>query len=487
MVLREESRRLKSVLGRKKLLEFHERDGILMYRSRLAHQFVEQDLETSPVPFFDQAEIKEELPVIGGDSKLYLSYVNYIHFHVRRHSGVDTAVRVITQNFWPINNPKRLVSRVRKQCSRCRIIERRAFDVQMQNHPQDRTLIAPPFFSSQVDVVFGFKAQIHDKARRSIEMWALIVCCVVTGATNILVLEGLTTRHVIQALERHSARYAVPKKLYVDNGTNLIKLKDVSFSLRDFSFNLQDSCGIEVMVSVAKAHEDQGRVERRVRELRKSLEKLRDSAPPPKTHIAWETTFAQISNQLNDLPMAKSGTSKVNDPFWDVITPNRLILGRNNNRSLQGRMKIDYGPDLDLLVQKNEKIMSAWFKIFSDRVHHLMPRPRKWLTTSKIEKGDVVMFLVGDAKYDKDERWRLGQVEQIISPTRLLIRYHLTVTPTKQVEKFLERRPRQVSLITKCKEPGTHSLELLKSDNGEDVDTPRPSPDLNDEVDSPSR
>ena len=227
-------------------------------------------------------------------------------------------------------------------------------------------------------------------------------------------------------------------------------------------------------------------MERRVRELRISLEKLRDSVPPPKTHIAWETTFAQISNQLNDLPMAKSGTSKVNDPFWDVITPNRLILGRNNNRSLQGRMKIDYGPDLDLLVQKNEKIMSAWFKIFSDRVHHLMPRPRKWLTTSKIEKGDVVMFLVGDAKYDKDERWRLGQVEQIISPTRLLIRYHLTVTPTKQVEKFLERRPRQVSLITKCKEPGTHSLELLKSDSCEDVDTPTHSPDLNDEVISPS-
>ena len=189
--------------------------------------------------------------------------------------------------------------------------------------------------------------------------------------------------------------------------------------------------------------------------------------PPPKTHIAWETTFAQISNQLNDLPMAKSGTSKVEDPFWDVITPNRLILGRNNNRSLQGRMKIDYGPDLDLLVWKNERIMSAWFKIFSDRIHHLMPRPRKWLKSSKIEKGDVVMFLVGDAKYDKNERWRLGQVEEIISPTLLLIKYHLVISPTKHVKKFLRRRPRQVSLITKCNEPGTHSRDLLNSDHEE--------------------
>ena len=131
----------------------------------------------------------------------------------------------------------------------------------MQNHPKERTIIAPPFFTCQIDVVFGFKAQIHDKAKRSIEMWALILCCLVTGATNILVVEGLTTRHVIQALERHSARYAVPRKIYVDNGSNLVKLRDVSFSLRDFSFNVIDNAGIEVMVSVAKAHEDQGRVE----------------------------------------------------------------------------------------------------------------------------------------------------------------------------------------------------------------------------------
>ena len=461
MVLREESRRLKGILPKTRLVEYYEKEGILMYRSRLAHQFSEHDLERSPIPFFDQREIREELPVIGSDSELYLAYVNYIHFKVRRHAGVDSTLNEITQMFWPINNPKKLISRVRNQCSRCRIIERKAAELRMQSHPQERTLIAPPFFASQMDVVFGFKAQIHDKARRSIDMWALIICCLVTGATNILVMEGLATRHVIQALERHSARYAVPRKVYVDNGTNLVKLRDVSFSLRDFSFNLLDACGIEVLVSVAKAHEDQGRVERRVRELRASLEKLRDSVPPPKTHIAWETTFAQISNQLNDLPMAKSGRSRIQDPFWDVITPNRLILGRNNNRSLQGRMKIDYGSDLNLLVWKNEKIMTAWFKIFSDRIHHLMPRQKKWLTSSKIEKGDVVLFLVGDAKYDKDERWRLGQVDEVISPTRLRIKYYLSVSAQKGVMKTLERRPRQVSLVTKCSEAGTHSPKLL--------------------------
>ena len=376
-LLREETRRLKSKISQKKLMEFFERDGILMFRSRLVHQFTEHDLEVNPIPFFDQGEIREELPVLGADSSLYLAYVNHIHLRVRPHAGVDPTLGEINRAFWVINNPKRVIQMVKNRCTKCRIIEQKTFDLQMQNHPKERTVIAPPFFTSQADVGFGFKAMIHDKAKRSIEMWALILCCLVTGATSILVMEGLKTGHVVQALERHVARYGVPRKIYVDNGTNLMKLKDVSFSLRDFSFGLLDKAGIEVMVSVAKAHEDQGRVERRVRELRSCLEKLRDSVPPPMTHMAWETTFAQISSQLNDLPMAKSGTSRVDDPFWDVITPNRLILGRNNNRSLQGRMRIDYSPDLNLLVWKNEKIMTAWFKIFAERVHHLMPRPRK--------------------------------------------------------------------------------------------------------------
>ena len=267
-VFREESMRLRNLLPRQKLVEFGEKAGIFMYQSRLIHQFSECDLEVSPLPFFDQAEIRECLPVVGSDSQMYLAYVNHVHFKVRKHVGIDPTLGEINRLMWPINNPKRIINQVKNRCTRCRIIERRAFELTMQSHPKDRTLIAPPFCSSQVDVVFGFKAQIHDKARRSIDMWALILCCLVTGATNILVMEGLTTRDVIQALERHGGRYAIPRKLYVDNGTNLVKLRDVSFSIRDFSFNIHDERGIEVLVSVAKAHEDQGRVERRVKELR---------------------------------------------------------------------------------------------------------------------------------------------------------------------------------------------------------------------------
>ena len=294
-------------------------------------------------------------------------------------------------------------------------------------------------------------------------MWALILVCTLTGATNILVMEGLSTRDVVQAIERHSSRYGIPGKIQVDNGTNLMKLKDVSFSMRRMQLELQDLANMEVTVTVPKAHEDQGRVERKVRELRKCLEQLRDTAPPPKTYIAWETTFAQISNQLNDLPMAKANRSRIEDPFWDVLTPNRLILGRNNNRSLHGRMKIDYGPDLDLLVWKNKQIMSAWFKIFVERIHYLMPGQNKWTSSSKFEKGDVVLFLMDDARFAKDEQWRLGRIEKVISPSRVLVKYFLVTGKKEPIMKILERRPRQLSLVTRQSESSTQSLEFQKT------------------------
>ena len=52
-------------------------------------------------------------------------------------------------------------------------------------------------------------------------MYALVIVCIMTGATNILALEGLETVDVIQALERHSSRHGIPAVIFVDNSTQL--------------------------------------------------------------------------------------------------------------------------------------------------------------------------------------------------------------------------------------------------------------------------
>ena len=68
------------------------------------------------------------------------------------------------------------------------------------------------------------------------------------------------------AIERHSARYGVPGYIYIDNGTQLKALKHSS--MRNVHAQVQDSFGIQVVVSTAKAHSERGLVELKIKSLR---------------------------------------------------------------------------------------------------------------------------------------------------------------------------------------------------------------------------
>ena len=48
--------------------------------------------------------------------------------------------------------------------------------------------------------------------------------------------------------------------------------------------------------------------------------------------LQWESLSQQIANSINNMPI---GVSNKTDSLenLDILTPNRLILGRNNNRN----------------------------------------------------------------------------------------------------------------------------------------------------------
>jgi hypothetical protein len=92
--------------------------------------------------------------------------------------------------------------------------------MELADFPSCRTTIAPPFFFVQIDIAMSFKAKPFKESRKSLVAHALVIVCMVTSATSIMVLDGLTTQAVIQALERHAARYGMPGEIHVDSGKN---------------------------------------------------------------------------------------------------------------------------------------------------------------------------------------------------------------------------------------------------------------------------
>jgi hypothetical protein len=120
---------------------------------------------------------------------------------------------------------------------------------ELANLPDLRTTMAPPFYAIQIDIAMGFKARLSNETRKCFPAYALVIVCLLTSATNVLVLDGITTQSVVQALEHHSARYGVPAQVFVDAGRQLAKLQDASFQLQDLHSRNFPGMTFEVHVS----------------------------------------------------------------------------------------------------------------------------------------------------------------------------------------------------------------------------------------------
>ena len=448
-LFRQETSRIKSIMPAQKLKQFTEHDGILYYESRLSteNQITQSDLDVNV--FFDNSEITTMLPVVLSDSEIYFAYVIHVHHKIRPHSGVEITFKEVSKTMMVLNNARKIIQRIRNHCPRCRIIKKRTVELRMLHHPAARTHLSPPFYHCQVDTVFGFKGQAHKNARKTFKIYALIIVCLLTGATSILAMEGLETQDVVQAIERHSARHGVPAVMYVDNGTQLIALEHADFKLRDVETQVHDSLGMRIIVSNAKSHEERGRVEAKVKILREMMEKLSVSPQSPMTAIQWETLFAKIGNMIDDVPLAKCTNSNLADPGWDVITANRLKLGRNNNRSLEGSVSLPRGVGADTLLKRNQDIQRVWYQMLIDRIHHLIPRPAKWKKTDEVRVDDICLFIYSENSAMKKDVWKLGRITEIPKKNKVIIKF--PGNPTNKglpTSKYLARCPRDISIIS---------------------------------------
>ena len=109
----------------------------------------------------------------------------------------------------------------------------------MAHHAQERALVAPPFYAIQLDIAYN--AVPWKLARNEVNLYALVVVCVLTSATSILSLEGISTEDIVAALERHSSRYGEPGIVFTDNGTQLAALTSTSLTPKSLENGLKSN------------------------------------------------------------------------------------------------------------------------------------------------------------------------------------------------------------------------------------------------------
>ena len=176
-------------MSKRKLSQFHQENGILYFAGRLPEL---KDLETRDLDincFFDSQNIKSVLPVVRADSQVFYSLAIYIHLHILPHSGVEMTMKEISKRVYAIDNPRKVIQKIRNDCSFCRRLLKRTVELRMAQHPAPRFVLTPPFYHVMADIVFGFKGKPYLGARKITKLYALVLVCLLTSATNILVLE----------------------------------------------------------------------------------------------------------------------------------------------------------------------------------------------------------------------------------------------------------------------------------------------------------
>lgn len=151
-----------------------------------------------------------------------------------------------------------------------------------------------------------------------------------------------------------------------------------------------------------------GKVERKIREVNRSLEK---SIQNERLSIMqWETIAAVISNSINDLPIAVGNV--VDSENMDLLTPNRLLLGRNNSSSPTGEFVTIENPTK--LLKESSKLYNTWFETWLlNHVPKLMPQAKWFNHNRNLRVGDIVLFTKVDSCINKSYTYGMvGDVEE---------------------------------------------------------------------------
>jgi hypothetical protein len=221
-------------------------------------------------------------------------------------------------------------------------------------------------------------------------------------------MDDYSTDSVVLAFIRFSCRYGYPKFLMPDAGSQLLKsCEDMNYSYTDTKQRLSFQYGVDFSPCPVGAHYVHGKVERKIREVKKSVD-IHVHNQRLST-LQWETLMHQISNSINNLPIGLKNTTRCLENL-DLITPNRLILGRNNERSPNAPLVICN--DHKRLIETNSIIFRAWFKAWLvSVVPSLIERP-KWHTSDlEVKVGDIVLFL--KTENEMTDQYQYGQVSSV--------------------------------------------------------------------------
>ena len=421
------------------------KDGILTYTGRVLDNQEIEDLdnilgEVTPL-FFSR-------PVVDRYSPIAYSVLDYVHCKLMNHKNPVATLRESRAICFVLHG-RDLANEIVEACVTCRRQKAKTVEQGFAKQHPATLAVTPAFFRAQVDMAGPWWATCEHTCRSAVKVWAIIFRDPATCATAIYAMQSSTSSAFIQAYSRHSFRYGHPSKLYIDAGSQLLKAcKEASFAWHNVHAELsgQYSVGIEYEVCPPHAHYFHGAVERSILEMKRILKAVFEGFKL--SLFSYETAFQFCANQLNDVPICV-GSRTDNLGNRDVLTPNRLLLGRNNKRAPSSFTTVDAATTV---IEQMQAVEKAWWQVWAnERLEDFIPAPKKWKKSGKpVKKGDIVLFPIKKPNSELAKpTWKTGRVVSIAdshdgAARRVVVLYR---NDEESFDREIERGVRELAVL----------------------------------------
>ena len=170
-----------------------------------------------------------------------------------------------------------------------------------------------------------------------------------------------------------------------------------------------------------------------------------------------------MANSINNLPIGVRNETRDLENV-DLLTPNRLMLARNNNRCPVGPLRVT--EDVDKIIKRNEKLFSTWFKAWLvSHVPNLIIQS-KWFRSDRDPKiGDVVLFLKSDKEFEKLYQFGIITDTKVSRDGKIRQLDIMYQNSNEKSKRFTTRGTREVVVIHHIDELGlVRELNVLATD-----------------------
>ena len=382
-------------------------DDILKYTGR----FLDLSEISNPTNIFlDIDPLTFNVPMVDRYSPVAYSIMIHAHTKLTHHGGAVSTLRASLGVAYIIRG-KDLAVEVRKDCVFCRRYKARMLEAEMGKIHPTQLCVAPAFYYVQIDLFGPVSSICKHFARREIKAYCAVFKCTTTLAVAAFVLDSYDTSSFLDAFHRFSCCYGIPYKVMIDAGSQLLSaFNNFEFSAVDLTRNLNAKLGVKIEFGVCPVgnHASHGLVERSIREIKKLLATMFKGLKLDLLKL--ETAVMWACNELNSLPVCLGNRYRDLENL-DVITPARLLMGRNNQRAAG---QLPQGPRPTRIARQIAEIEAAWWQIWaSQKIADFVPKAAKWEHGNPdIQVGDIVVF-VKDRNEIGGLTWRLGRIVSV--------------------------------------------------------------------------